>query len=201
MRITVLLISALIVSFIGKQHPDFFQKLVREAVEQTKQKVKYDPAYVKITYPGGDVPANTGVCTDLVIRAYRGMGIDLQKEVHVDMLKHFKDYPQLWKLKKTDANIDHRRVPNLMTYFDNMGAKLKISMDAADYQPGDLVTWNLENKKIMSGITHIGIVTDEKTNDGKRCLIVHNIGNGNVIEDVLFSYVIIGHYRFKKTRV
>ncbi len=168
-----------------------------QAVNQTKIRVTYVPAYVQIKYPNGDVPSNTGVCTDLVIRAYRGVGIDLQKEVHEDMVKNFKDYPQLWKLKKTDTNIDHRRVPNLMTYFKNKKAQLSISSKAEDYAPGDIVTWNLQNKKVVSGITHIGIVVDQKSADGKRYLIAHNIGGGNTIEDMLFSYVIIGHYRFK----
>lgn len=183
--------------FSFKQENDFFQKLVVQAVNQTKIKVTYVPAYVQIKYPNGDVPANTGVCTDLVIRAYRGVGIDLQKEVHEDMVKHFKDYPKLWKLKTPDTNIDHRRVPNLMTYFKNKKAELVVTNKAEDYKPGDLVTWNLQNKKVVSGITHIGIVTNQRSPDGKRYLIAHNIGGGNNIEDMLFSYTIIGHYRFK----
>ncbi|MBL7911498.1 MAG: DUF1287 domain-containing protein [Bacteroidia bacterium] len=183
--------------FSFKQESSFFQKLVVQAVNQTKIKVTYVPAYVQIKYPNGDVPANTGVCTDLVIRAYRGVGIDLQKEVHEDMVKHFKNYPKLWKLKAPDTNIDHRRVPNLMTYFKNKKAELTVTENAEDYKPGDLVTWNLQNKKVMSGITHIGIITDQRSLDGKRYLVAHNIGGGNTIEDMLFSYTIIGHYRFK----
>ena len=183
--------------FSFKQDASFFQKLVVQAVNQTKIKVTYVPAYVQIKYPNGDVPANTGVCTDLVIRAYRGVGIDLQKEVHEDMLKNFKNYPKLWSLKSPDSNIDHRRVPNLMTYFKNKKAELAISDKAEEYKPGDLVTWNLQGKKAVSGITHIGIVSDQRTADGKRYLIAHNIGSGNTLEDMLFSYVIIGHYRFK----
>lgn len=183
--------------FSFKQDNSFFQKLVVQAINQTKIKVTYVPAYVQIKYPNGDVPANIGVCTDLVIRAYRGVGVDLQKEVHEDMLKNFKNYPKLWSLKSPDSNIDHRRVPNLMTYFKNKKAELMISDKAEDYKPGDLVTWNLQGKKVVSGITHIGIVTDQKTADGKRYLIAHNIGGGNVLEDMLFSYIIIGHYRFK----
>lgn len=179
-----------------KQEKDFYVKLVDKAIEQTKHKVTYDPAYVQIKYPNGDVPLNTGVCTDLVIRAYRGVGIDLQKEVHEDMAKHFSEYPKLWKLKKPDTNIDHRRVPNLMKYFERKGASLKISDKAADYKPGDIVTWNLDNKNAVSGITHIGVVIDQKTSDGTY-KVAHNIGGGNVIEDMLFSYKIIGHYRFK----
>jgi len=187
----------LFLSFSVKQDAAFFQKLVSQAVNQTKIKVTYVPAYVQIKYPNGDVPSNTGVCTDLVIRAYRGVGIDLQKEVHEDMVKNFKNYPQLWKLKKPDTNIDHRRVPNLMTYLKNKNAQLEVSNNAEDYTPGDIVTWNLQNKKNVSGITHIGIVINQKSIDGKRYLIAHNIGGGNTIEDMLFSYVIIGHYRFK----
>ena len=183
--------------FSFKQDSVFFAKLVAKAIDQTKLKVTYVPQYVKINYPNGDVPSNTGVCTDLVIRAYRGVGIDLQKEVHEDMVKSFKNYPQLWKLKGPDSNIDHRRVPNLMTYFKNKKADLKVSENASDYKPGDLVTWNLQNKKVVSGITHIGIVTDQRSADGERFLIAHNIGSGNKLEDMLFSYVIIGHYRFK----
>jgi hypothetical protein len=180
-----------------KQERTFFQKLVVEAINQTKIEVTYVPAYVQIGYPNGDVPINTGVCTDLVIRAYRGVGIDLQKDVHEDMLKNFKNYPMLWKLKSPDANIDHRRVPNLMTYFKNKKVELEVTENADDYKPGDIVTWNLQNKKVLSGITHIGIVTDKKSGDGKRYLLAHNIGNGNKLEDMLFSYVIIGHFRFK----
>ena len=197
MRFIIICISVFFVSFVIKQEQDFFQKLVVQAIEQTKIQVKYEPAYVQIKYPNGDVPANTGVCTDLVIRAYRGLNIDLQKLVHEDMMKNFAQYPKLWKLKSPDTNIDHRRVPNLMTYFTNKGAKLKISQEADDYKPGDIVTWNLGNKNSVSGITHIGIVLNQKSVDGKRCLIAHNIGGGNVIEDMIFSYTIIGHYRFK----
>ncbi|MBA3681563.1 MAG: DUF1287 domain-containing protein [Bacteroidetes bacterium] len=192
-----LIFCLILVSFSFKQDNSFFQKLVVQAINQTKIKVTYVPAYVQIKYPNGDVPVNTGVCTDLVIRAYRGVGIDLQKEVHEDMVKNFKDYPKLWSLKSPDSNIDHRRVPNLMTYFKKKKSDVLISDKAEDYKPGDLVTWNLQGKKVVSGITHIGIVTDQKTADGKRYLIAHNIGGGNTLEDMLFSYVIIGHYRFK----
>lgn len=184
-------------AFFICQHTEFYKELVNSAIEQTRKPVKYDPAYVCIKYPLGDVPSNTGVCTDLVIRAYRKVGIDLQKEVHEHMLANFDKYPKLWKLKKTDSNIDHRRVPNLMTYFKFQNASIKISKNGNDYKPGDLVTWNLQNKNTMSGITHIGIVIDQKSEDGLRPLIAHNIGAGNVIEDMLFSCTIIGHYRFK----
>ncbi|HRH10290.1 MAG TPA: DUF1287 domain-containing protein, partial [Bacteroidia bacterium] len=126
----------------------------------------------------------------------RGINIDLQKVVHEDMKLHFNEYPKLWKLKSPDPNIDHRRVPNLMVYFERKNAKLKISQKWEDYKPGDLVTWNLQNKNSMSGITHIGIITNIKNTEGNGFLIAHNIGGGNVLEDMLFDYTIIGHYRY-----
>jgi len=162
------------------------------ALELTKEKVVYDPSYFSIDYPNGDVPSDKGVCTDVVIRAYRKIGIDLQKEVHQDMKTNFNVYPKIWGLKTTDKNIDHRRVPNLMTFFKRKGAEKLISNKANDYLPGDIVCWNLGG-----AITHIGIVVDKKSKDGKRNLIVHNIGNGQVLEDCLFNFKIIGHYRYK----
>ena len=162
------------------------------ALELTKQKVTYDPSYFSIDYPNGDVPSDKGVCTDVVIRAYRKIGIDLQKEVHEDMKANFSSYPKIWGLKTTDKNIDHRRVPNLMTYFKRVGAEKPISDSGKDYLPGDIVCWNLSGS-----ITHIGIVVNKKSKDGKRNLIVHNIGSGQVLEDCLFDFKIIGHYRYK----
>lgn len=167
-------------------------KLSDAAISLTRQQVDYDPAYFTITYPNGDVPANKGVCTDVVIRAYRKLGIDLQQLVHSDISKNFKSYPQLWGLKKPDKNIDHRRVPNLMHFFETYGKVKPISSNSADYQPGDLVCWNLGG-----GITHIGIVANQKSADGTRYLIVHNIGAGQVLADCLFSYKIIGHYVYQ----
>ena len=161
------------------------------ALELTKQDVTYDPSYFSIDYPNGDVPSDKGVCTDVVIRAYRKMGVDLQKEVHEDMKANFSLYPKIWGLKRPDKNIDHRRVPNLMTYFKRQGAEKPITKDASDYKPGDVVSWNLGG-----AITHIGIVVNKKSSDGKRYLIVHNIGGGQVLEDCLFDYRIIGHYRY-----
>lgn len=161
------------------------------ALELTKQKVTYDPTYFSIDYPNGDLPSNKGVCTDVIIRAFRKIGIDLQKEVHEDMKAHFNLYPKIWRLKTTDKNIDHRRVPNLMTYFKRQGVEKPITNNANDYKPGDVVCWNLGG-----AITHIGIVVNKKSNDGKHYLIVHNIGNGQVLEDCLFDFKIIGHYRF-----
>ena len=162
------------------------------ALELTEQKVQYDPSYFSVDYPNGDVPENKGVCTDVIIRAYRKMGIDLQKLVHEDMKSNFHEYPNNWGLKTTDRNIDHRRVPNLMTYFRRNNAELKITNDPNDYKPGNVVAWDLGR-----GLTHIGIVVDKKSKDGKRYLIVHNIGSGQVIEDVLFDFKIIGHYKYE----
>ena len=161
------------------------------ALELTKQQVTYDPSYFSISYPNGDIPSNKGVCTDVVIRAYRKMGIDLQKEVHEDMVSHFNLYPKIWGLKSTDKNIDHRRVPNLMVFFKRKGTEKPITSNAEDYLPGDIVCWNLGGS-----ITHIGIVVNKKSSDGKRYLIVHNIGAGQVLEDCLFDFKIIGHYRY-----
>jgi uncharacterized protein len=171
----------------------FFPKLSSAAIELTKQNVTHDPTYFSIAYPNGDVPAGKGVCTDVIIRAYRKLGIDLQKEVHEDMAANFKLYPQKWGLKKTDKNIDHRRVPNLMTFFARHGTTLKKSTQSKDYSPGDIVTWNLGGN-----VTHIGIVINKKSEDNLRYLIVHNIGNGQEISDCLFQYEVIGHYRYKK---
>ncbi len=172
---------------------DFYEKLSDAALELTKQKVHYDPTYHRISYPNGDVPADKGVCTDVIIRAYRKLGIDLQKEVHTDMQANFGKYPKIWGLTRTDANIDHRRVPNLMTFFARHGTVKKISNEAGDYTHGDIVCWEL-----AGGMTHIGIAVNKKSSDGKRYLIVHNIGGGQVLEDCLFAHKIIGHYRYEK---
>lgn len=171
----------------------FYDRLADSALTLTKQQVEYDPAYFQIDYPNGDVPPGKGVCTDVVIRAYRKVGIDLQKEVHEDMIANFEIYPKNWGLSKPDRNIDHRRVPNLMTFFSRQGTSKKITSNADDYQAGDIVCWDLGG-----GITHIGIVSAKKANGGHRFLIIHNIGSGQVTEDILFEYKIIGHYRFKK---
>jgi len=176
---------------MGLAQSDFHQQLADAAYGLTEQRVIYDPSYYALPYPGGDVPADRGVCTDVVIRAYRKMGIDLQQEVHEDMKKNFALYPQNWGLKTTDRNIDHRRVPNLMTFFSHHGTQLNPSTNSTDYLPGDIVAWNLGG-----GIKHIGIVARHKTPDNRRPMIVHNIGAGQVMEDVLFSFEIIGHYRY-----
>ena len=161
------------------------------ALVLTKQQVTYDPSYYSISYPNGDIPNSKGVCTDVIIRAYRMLDIDLQREVHVDMKANFNKYPKIWGLTSTDKNIDHRRVPNLMKFFERHGSVKVKSTNSSDYLPGDIVCWNLSG-----GITHIGIVINKRTNDGKRNLIVHNIGAGQVIEDCLFDFKIIGHYRY-----
>ena len=180
-------------SHLAAGQRSFFDKLADSALTLTAQKVRYDPAYTVIGYPNGDVAPDKGVCTDVVIRAYRKLGIDLQKEVHEDMKVNFDKYPNKWGLKKPDKNIDHRRVPNLVTFFTRYGTVKKITDDPNDYQPGDIVCWNLSEK-----ITHIGIVSGKKSPGGRRYLIVHNIGGGQVLEDCLFDFKIIGHYQYEK---
>lgn len=173
----------------------FEEKLSRAAISIIDPTIDYDPAYISIKYPNGDVPKSKGVCTDVVIRAYRKLGIDLQKEVHEDMKANFSSYPNLkkWGMTKTDTNIDHRRVPNLEVFFERKGIKLAVSENAADYKTGEIVTWMINGK-----LPHIGIITHKKSYDGKRNLIVHNVGNGQDLEDCLFSYKIVGHYKYVK---
>lgn len=168
-------------------------KLSDAALALTKQKVVYDPSYFTMPYPNGDVPEGKGVCTDVVIRAYRkGLAIDLQKELHLDMKPNFKLYPNNWGRKTTDRNIDHRRVYNLMVFFKRKGIEKSLTKNPDDYKPGDLVCWNLGGN-----VSHIGVVVNRKSTDGKRYLIVHNIGGGQVLEDCLFAWKIIGHYQYK----
>ncbi|RKD96727.1 DUF1287 domain-containing protein [Marinifilum flexuosum] len=189
-----LIVSVFILSFsLATFAQEFNKKLSDAAKELTKQHVVYDPSYFAIDYPNGDVPSDRGVCTDVVIRAYRLLGIDLQKEVHEDMKANFALYPKNWGLKTTDKNIDHRRVPNLMTFFERKGMIKTKNRNPKDYLPGDIVCWDLGG-----GITHIGIVIDQVSRDGKRPLFVHNIGAGQVVEDLLNKYTIIGHYSYKK---
>jgi uncharacterized protein len=176
-----------------KAQNQFAQKLSDAALSLTKDKVTYDPAYFTIKYPNGDVPSDKGVCTDVVIRAYRKLRIDLQKEVHEDMVKNFSKYPKTWGLKKTDTNIDHRRVPNLRVFFARFGTSKSTETKPELYVPGDIVTWILPGN-----LTHIGIVVNRKSADGKRYLIVHNIGGGQVVEDCLFKFTITGHYQYQK---
>jgi uncharacterized protein len=167
-------------------------QLADAAVSLTNSKVKYDPTYFTLKYPLGDVPSNKGVCTDVVVRAYRKLGIDLQELVHEDMVKNFSKYPKKWGLKKTDKNIDHRRVYNLMVFFERFGVTKSKTTLAKDYLPGDIVCWLLSGK-----LSHIGIVSNIKSTDGLRYKIVHNIGGGQVLEDGLFNYEIIGHYKYE----
>jgi len=170
----------------------FLQRLVIAAIERTHHSVRYEPAYVRIPYPGGDVPADTGVCTDEIIRTYRALGVDLQKEVHEDMVANFAAYPRKrrWILSKPDSNIDHRRVPNLMVFLGRKGETLPITQHAADYRPGDLVTYDLGGD-----VPHIAMVVDQKGATGAY-MIVHNIGRGPRMEDLLLHWTITGHYRY-----
>ncbi len=191
LRLTLFLIT---LSRCSAQSPtQFYAELADSAFTLTKQVVRYDPAYTILRYPNGDVAADRGVCTDVVIRAYRKFGVDLQKEVHEDMKQNFSKYPKKWGVRAPDKNIDHRRVPNLMTFFGRHGSTLKITTQATDYEPGDIVCWRLGGK-----LTHIGIVSKIKSTDGSRYQIIHNIGAGQVLEDCLFDFEIIGHYRYKK---
>lgn len=169
----------------------FLTRLVAAAIERTQHSVRYVSEYVSIPYPGGDVPPETGTCADEIIRIYRAVGVDLQKEVHEDMVKDFAAYPRKWGLSRTDKNIDHRRVPNLMVFFQRKGEALPTNTNSRDYSPGDLVTWNLGGD-----IPHIGIVVSQKNLSTGRYMIVHNIGQGPKMEDVLFDWKITGHYRY-----
>ena len=173
----------------------FAVNLAEAALARTKLRVTYDPSYVSLAYPGGDVPPGRGVCSDVIVRCYRALGIDLQKRVHEDMEKHFSDYPAKWGLKRPDRNIDHRRVPNLQMFFERHGETLPASEDVNDYAVGDLVAWNLNGR----GLTHIGIVVEPPEAPGERW-VVHNIGKGPKAEDRLFDWEIIGHYRYAAER-
>lgn len=161
---------------------------VASARRQIGVTLGYDPEYHVLPYLGGDVPESTGVCTDVVTRAWRAQGFDLQRAVHEDMQGHFSAYPHQWGLKAPDPNIDHRRVPNLMTYFKRQGWEVPVTAEGGDYHPGDVVTWTLGG-----GTTHIGVVSDHS---GRAApMVIHNIGRGTQEEDVLFAFKIIGHYR------
>lgn len=171
---------------------DEIKKLLESAVEQTTLTKTYDPAYVVLPYPMGDVPMETGVCTDVVIRAFRRAGVDLQKAVHEDMKENFSVYPKKWNLPNPDTNIDHRRVLNLQTFFTRRGKSLPITGKAENYKPGDVVAWDLDGK----GLTHIGLVSNFYNEKTKRYSIIHNIGDGARAEDKLFEWKITGHYRY-----
>lgn len=192
MRFKLLMTIALFVSWSAWAET-FEEQLVAAAIERTQHTVRYDGSYFSIEYPDGDVPAELGVCTDVVIRTYRGVGIDLQRLVHEDMSTHFSEYPskRIWGLTRPDRNIDHRRVPNLQAFFSRHGEVLPVSNDPQDYSAGDLVTWMLPGN-----LPHIGVVTDKVSPSTGKPMIVHNIGAGPKLEDVLFSYSIDGHFRY-----
>ncbi len=177
-------------SFANTPRADRF---LRSAAALENGGVQFVPAYRRIAYPMGDVPSNQGVCADVVVRAYRGIGIDLQRLLHEDMRRAFAAYPRTWGLKAPDANIDHRRVLNLRVFFARHGRTLKITGDPKDYRPGDLVTWNLDPH---GSTRHIGIVMPKRSADGKRPLILNNLGQGQIYEDILFAFKITGHYRY-----
>jgi uncharacterized protein YijF (DUF1287 family) len=174
---------------------DTTARIIEAARKQTQSAVTYDGSYRKLRYPMGDVPKHIGVCTDVVVRAYRTVGVDLQQLVHEDMRLDFDAYPRRWGLRQPDSNIDHRRVPNLQVYFSRHGRSLPFTTDPAIYKPGDLVTWTLPG-----GLPHIGIVSDRKAEGTLRPLIIHNIGAGPVEDDILFQYAITGRYRFPAHR-
>jgi hypothetical protein len=180
-------------TLVSVPHQELLNRLAAAAIERTHHSARYVSSYVRIPYPGGDVPADTGVCTDEIIRSYRALGIDLQKEVHEDMAQNFDAYPnkQRWMLAHPDSNIDHRRVPNLMVFFSRKGEVLPNTSRGDDYAPGEIVTWDLGG-----GVPHIGIVVDRRSAQTGRYMVVHNIGQGPKMEDVLFHWKITGHYRY-----
>jgi len=167
------------------------EAVVAGALAQVGKTLFYDASYVPLRYPGGDVPLDRGVCTDVVVRAFRHAGVDLQRLVYEDMQANFDAYPHRWGLSAPDRNIDHRRVPNLMTFFTRKGRSLKPSSDPTHYQPGDVVVWRLFNGRL-----HTGIVSNRRSFDGNRFLVVHNIGAGTRVEDMLFGNSIVGQYRY-----
>ena len=173
--------------------PAPLKQVMQSAIDQTNVTTAYDPAYVKIDYPNGDVPEDRGVCADVIVRAFRKGGIDLQKEVHEDMKDAWDAYPKKWNAGGPDANIDHRRVLNLRTYFEREKKSMPVTSEAKDYLPGDVVSWDLG-----SGLDHIGIVVNRWTESSNHYLIVHNVGQGARLEDVLFAWKITGHYRYFK---
>jgi hypothetical protein len=185
----LMLSSAGLAEGLAEELPADLHRIIDSAHEQVGVTLYYDPSYSVIRFPGGDVPMARGVCTDVIIRAYRSVGVDLQLLVNQDMRKAFSAYPRNWGLSRPDPNIDHRRVPNLAVFFTRHGQVLPISREAKDYRPGDVVTWRLSG-----GLAHIGLVSDRSA-DG-RPLVVHNIGAGTKVEDILFAFTITGHYRY-----
>ncbi|MEM7213071.1 MAG: DUF1287 domain-containing protein [Pseudomonadota bacterium] len=184
------LLFCIMLLWVSPAKADFAISLANAAADRANHQVNYDPSYVSIPYPMGDVPSDTGVCTDVVIRAFRALGIDLQQRVHEDMKRNFSKYPKIWGLRRTDTNIDHRRVPNLETFLKRRGAALPVKSDPALFLPGDIVSWRLPNN-----LPHIGIVTNRKGRSG-AFMIAHNIGWGPKVEDMLFQYRIHGHFRW-----
>lgn len=180
---------------ISDAEQNFLNRLSDAAIEITKTKVTYDPSYFTIDYPNGDIPAHLGVNADVVIRVFRKVGVDLQKEVHEDIKANFDQYPKDWGLTEPDTNIDHRRVPNLQTFFKRKGQELEIDQNNESYLGGDIVTW-----KLPDGVNHIGIVTNKKSRYGTP-LVVHNSASGQVLQNILFHFKITGHYRYIKNEV
>ena len=189
----IALFAAMSVATAKAEPTDFGARLSAAAIERTRTTVKYDSAYRIIPYPMGDVPADRGVCSDVVVRSFRTLGIDLQKLVHEDMRENFSAYPPLWGLTRPDSNIDHRRVPNLEAFFTRQGARLAMSSDPRDFRPGDIVAWNLKGE--AGFLAHIGVVTDQVGASGWP-MVVHNIGAGPKLEDVLFAWPMTGRYRY-----
>jgi uncharacterized protein YijF (DUF1287 family) len=193
-KIFTVLLALLSFTLIGNSiAANYSERLVEAAIERTFHNVIYDGSYRAIEFPFGDVPDNIGVCSDVVIRAYRTLGIDLQRRIHDDMWQRFNEYPsqRKWGLLKPDSNIDHRRVPNLRSFFSKNGVNLPITNNAKDYNAGDIVTWI-----IPPNLPHIGIVTNLISNDTKHPIIAHNMGKGPQLEDILFKLKITGHYRY-----
>jgi uncharacterized protein YijF (DUF1287 family) len=193
LMLLVLLLLLVLVGVAAAEPADFGSRLSTAAIERTTHSVVYDPSYVVMPYPGGDAPEGRGVCSDEVIRALRSVGVDLQLLLHEDMKKDFSAYPALWGLKRPDSNIDHRRVPNIEAFLSRAGARLPLTASAADYRPGDIVAWNLRGE--AGFLPHIGIVTDRVGTSGWP-MVVHNIGAGPKLEDVLFQWPMTGHYRY-----
>lgn len=164
--------------------------LLQGAHRQISKTLFYDPAYTQLDYPDGDVPLEKGVCTDVVIRAYRTIGIDLQQRVHEDMAAHFALYPKTWGLKRPDSNIDHRRVPNLQVFLTRFGKSLPVSQNPEDYQPGDLIT------NLPGGRSHIAVVSEVRSTLTGRLMVIQNIGLGAQLNVDLLSYPMTGHYRY-----
>ena len=188
----LLLVPALLAAQLAAEpDPSVLARVLEGAEKQVGVTVVYDGSYRRLAYPGGDVPPERGVCTDVVVRAFRNAGLDLQLLVHEDMTRAPAAYPGSWGARRPDTNIDHRRVPNLATFFARNGTVLPATRRAADYRPGDVVTWRL-----ASGLPHVGIVSSRYAGD--RPLVIHNIGAGTVFEDVLFSNPVTGHYRYPR---